>query len=52
MPAFSRTLVLKDGRIVRQGATAEVLQPAVLQEIYGVPMHIRECKGRYWPMGC
>jgi iron complex transport system ATP-binding protein len=50
MPAFSQTLVLKDGRIVRQGATADVLQSAVLQEIYGVPMHIRECQGRYWPM--
>lgn len=50
MPAFSRTLVLKDGRIVRQGATADVLQPAVLQEIYGVAIQAREYKGRYWPM--
>jgi iron complex transport system ATP-binding protein len=52
MPAFGRTLVLKEGRIVRQGCTRDVLQEGVLQEIYGVPMRIRECKGRFWPMCC
>ncbi len=52
MPAFSKTLVLKAGRIIRQGPTADVLQPAVLQEIYGVPMHIHPCAGRYWPVCC
>ena len=52
MPAFGKTLVLKGGRIVRQGATREVLQPSVLQEIYGVPMRIYECKSRYWPICC
>ncbi len=51
MPAFGRTLVLKDGRIVRQGGTREVLEAGVLQEIYGVPMRIQECKGRFWAMG-
>ena len=50
MPAFGKTLVIKDGRIVRQGPTADVLQPSVLQEIYGVPMQIKECRGRYWPI--
>jgi iron complex transport system ATP-binding protein len=50
LPAFSKTLVLKTGRIVRQGDTCDVLQPSVLQEIYSVPMRIRECAGRYWPM--
>jgi len=50
MPAFGRALVLKDGRIVRQGPTPDVLQASVLQEVYGVPVQIRHCKNRYWPL--
>ncbi len=50
MPAFSRTLVLKAGRIVLQGPTPEVLQASVLQEVYGVPIQIHHCKKRYWPI--
>jgi len=52
MPAFARTLVVKQGRIVRQGSTAEVIQPGVLREIYGIGMHVTVCKGRYWPTCC
>jgi iron complex transport system ATP-binding protein len=50
MPAFRRTLVLRDGRIVTQGATHDVLREAVLQEVYGVPVQIRHCGRRYWPV--
>jgi iron complex transport system ATP-binding protein len=50
MPAFGKTLVLKAGRIVRLGATDEVIQPAILREIYDVPIEVRACKGRYWPI--
>ncbi len=50
MPAFTRTLVLKAGKVVRQGDTRTVLQPALLQEIYGAVMDIEQCQGRYWPM--
>ena len=48
MPAFG-TLVLKDGRSVHQGDTGEMIQPSVLQGIYGVPMQINDARAATGP---
>lgn len=52
MPAFASTLVLKAGRAVHRGCTHEAIQPAILREIYGISMEIRQHKGRYWATCC
>ncbi len=41
-----RLLFLKDGRIIRDGATAEVFTPEILSQVYETPMEV--C----WHQGC
>jgi iron complex transport system ATP-binding protein len=50
LPLFRKTLILKEGRVLYSGATRAVLQPDVLQELYGVSLHIIKKKGRHWPV--
>jgi iron complex transport system ATP-binding protein len=50
LPLFRRTLVMRQGRVLHAGATAHVLKPGVLQEIYGVALTIIRRTGRYWPI--
>jgi iron complex transport system ATP-binding protein len=50
LPIFKKTLILKDGRIIRSGNTDRVLKRDVLQELYGVSLKIIKKKGRCWPM--
>lgn len=38
-------VALKDGRVVRQGAANEIIDPAVLAEVYGMDMDIRPIGG-------
>jgi iron complex transport system ATP-binding protein len=47
---FKKTLLLKDGRIIRSGRTDDVLAPQTLQELYGVSMELIRKNGRYWPI--
>ena len=35
-----RVLVLHEGRVVAAGPAAQVLEPGLLQQVYGVPMHV------------
>jgi iron complex transport system ATP-binding protein len=35
-------VALKDGKIVREGATAEIIDHHVLQEVYGMDIQIEE----------
>ena len=50
LPLFRRTLVLRDGRILRAGATRDALDAGVLKDLYGVSMTIVRRKNRYWSM--
>ena len=50
MPAFEKTAALNDGKLLRSGPTDEVLQPELVEELYGVSVEIRSHGGRYWPM--
>jgi iron complex transport system ATP-binding protein len=50
LPLFRRTLVLREGRVLHAGATARVLTPGVLEELYGAALTVSRRKGRYWPI--
>jgi iron complex transport system ATP-binding protein len=50
LPLFRRTLVLRDGRVFRSGATRTILNRDVMRELYGVPLTILKRKGRCWPV--
>jgi iron complex transport system ATP-binding protein len=50
LPIFKKTLLLKDGRILRSGPTDDVLVPQTLQQLYGVSMELIRKDGRYWPI--
>ncbi len=50
LPIFNKTLLLKEGRIIRSGNTEEVLTPQTLRELYGVSMDLIRKGGRYWPI--
>lgn len=41
VPEIDRVVALKDGRVFRDGPTAEVLTPAVLQEVFGVAVEVQ-----------
>ncbi len=40
-------LLLKEGRLVAVGTPGKLLQPALLQEVYGVPFEVLEHAGRW-----
>jgi len=51
VPGLENLLVLHRGRIVKQGKTADVLNPETLAVIYGrQPQQLIENRGRYWPI--
>lgn len=51
MPHLERTMMLSEGRIVRQGPTGEVLRPEVIESAYGIRLaELRETGGRRWPI--
>lgn len=50
LPVFSKTLILKEGRVLYSGATRAVLKADILRELYGVHLHIMKRKGRCWPV--
>lgn len=51
MPHIESTLVMREGTIVRQGATAEVVTHEVIQSAYNIQLaELRESRGRRWPI--
>ena len=50
LPLFRNTLVLRDGKALYAGPTRSVLDPDVLEKLYGVSLVMMKRKGRYWPM--
>jgi iron complex transport system ATP-binding protein len=47
IPEVGRVILLKDGRIVRDGPKAELLTSASLAALYGVPIEVSERGGYY-----
>lgn len=51
LPAFARTLVLRDGRALASGPTADVLTPALFEALYGTRLErLERAGGRVWPI--
>jgi len=50
LPFFGKTLVLRSGKLLHAGNTAQVLKSSVLKEIYGTSFKLVRRKGRYWPV--
>lgn len=51
MPAFDRTLVMQQGRIVASGNTSDVITAELLSKVYGVDVKSLPCvNGRLWPI--
>lgn len=50
LPAFTRALVIKDGRIMASGPTESTLSPRMFNDLYGVSVQFLKKKGRYWPV--
>ena len=50
LPLFRKTMLLKDGQIIRSGNTEEVLCTSTLKQLYGVSLQLLKKNGRYWPI--
>lgn len=51
LPEFARTLVLRQGRVLARGGTADVLTPATLESLYDARIdRLVTCDGRTWPV--
>ena len=49
LPMFKKTLLLKEGKIIRSGNTDDVLTSQTLRQNYGVSLKLVKKHGRYWP---
>jgi iron complex transport system ATP-binding protein len=47
VPEIERLVLLRDGRVLRNGAKAEVLTSPHLSELFGIPLAITESSGYY-----
>jgi len=50
LPVFTKTLILKNGRVMKSGNTHDVLSDRNISELYGVSVRLIKKKGRYWPI--
>lgn len=50
LPQFKKTLILKEGKVVKSGETRALLRREILEELYGKPFSLVKRKGRYWPV--
>ena len=50
LPVFKKTLVLKDGKVIMDGHTDEIVTPEAIEQLYGVCVQIVKRNGRYWPI--
>jgi iron complex transport system ATP-binding protein len=49
LPIFKKTLLLKEGKILRSGKTDDVLTSRTLKQLYGVSLRLVKKNSRYWP---
>jgi len=52
LPAISHVLLLKGGRVYRQGPKQETLTPKTLSGALGCNIRLEERDGRFWLAGC
>ena len=50
MPVFQKTMILKDGRAMACGRTADLLKSRMMKQLYGLTVRMIHCRGRYWPV--
>jgi iron complex transport system ATP-binding protein len=50
LPIFTRTLILKNGRVVQSGDTSDVISDQAISELYGISVRLVKKNGRYWPV--
>lgn len=50
LPLFKKTLILKEGRVLKAGKTSALLKKDLLEKLYQVSLSITRKKGRYWPI--
>lgn len=48
MPPFKRTLIMKEGKVVKIGCTKELIKPEMIEYLYGVKTEVVRKNGRYW----
>ncbi|MDD3621839.1 MAG: ATP-binding cassette domain-containing protein [Methanofollis sp.] len=51
IPEIKRVVLMKDGRIYREGPKEDVLADEVIGDLFEVPVHIREEEGWYYATG-
>lgn len=51
LPAFSRTLVLKDGKVMMKGPTEKMITNRMMMRLYGISVQLLKKNGRHWPIG-
>jgi iron complex transport system ATP-binding protein len=50
LPFFRKTLVLRNGKILHNGETRQILQDDLLKRLYGVSLTLLRKKRRHWPI--
>ena len=50
LPIFTKTLILKDGRVIKSGDTSDVLSDQSISELYGISVQLVKKQDRYWPV--
>ena len=50
MPIFEKTMILKEGRAVQCGRTADLLKAKTMHHLYGLCVRIIKHNERYWPI--
>jgi iron complex transport system ATP-binding protein len=50
LPIFTKTLILKDGKVMESGNTDDVLSHQTISELYGVSVQLVKRNGRHWPI--
>ncbi len=50
LPIFTRTLILKHGKVMKDGMTEEILTSRTIEQLYGVSLSLIRKNDRYWPV--
>lgn len=51
MPSVEQTLIIREGQIVQQGTTGEVVTQSIIESAYNIKLaELRESGGRRWPI--
>ncbi len=50
LPAFTRTLIVRDGKVMMKGATEQIITGQTMRELYGIAVQLLKKNGRFWPI--